>query len=180
MAAILPDRFETRRLILREPRLTDARAIFDAYARDIEVARYTVWRPHVDLSETQTFVSGCVASWLASAAYPYVLTLKASDTEPIGMLEARPDVRTVDVGYVLARRYWGQGFMPEAVSALAEHCLSLSAVFRVQATCDVENRASARTLEKAGFIREGRLERYTLHPNISHEPRPCFIYARCR
>ncbi|MCG2592746.1 GNAT family N-acetyltransferase [Ramlibacter sp. XY19] len=54
------------------------------------------------------------------------------------------------------------------------------ASFRVHAACDVENRPSQRALEKAGFMREGRLERFTVHPNISPEPRACYMYARCR
>jgi [ribosomal protein S5]-alanine N-acetyltransferase len=52
--------------------------------------------------------------------------------------------------------------------------------FRARATCDVENRPSARALEKSGCLREGRLERYIVHPNISPEPRACYLYARCR
>lgn len=43
-----------------------------------------------------------------------------------------------------------------------------------------ENHSSQRTLEKAGFAREGRMERYMIHPNISAEPRACFMYSRCR
>jgi [ribosomal protein S5]-alanine N-acetyltransferase len=53
-------------------------------------------------------------------------------------------------------------------------------IYRVHAACDVENIASQRALEKASFVREGRLERFTVHPNISPEPRPCFMYAKCR
>jgi [ribosomal protein S5]-alanine N-acetyltransferase len=49
-----------------------------------------------------------------------------------------------------------------------------------QATCDVENLASQRALEKSGFNREGRLERYNIHPNVAAEPRACFMYAKCR
>jgi RimJ/RimL family protein N-acetyltransferase len=96
------------------------------------------------------------------------------------MLEARILAHTVDIGYVLARKHWGAGLMPEAIRALAQVALALPSIFRVQATCDIDNRASARTLEKSGFVREARLERYIVHPNISPEPRPCLMYARCR
>jgi len=70
--------------------------------------------------------------------------------------------------------------MPEAICTLTEAALGLSRFFRVQAACDVENHQSARALEKSGFVREARLERYIVHPNISSEPRACYIYARCR
>jgi ribosomal-protein-alanine N-acetyltransferase len=98
----------------------------------------------------------------------------------IGMLEARVGAHITDIGYVLARAHWGKGLMTEAVRALTDAALGSPEICRVQASCDVDNRASARVLEKSGFSCEGRLERYTIHPNIAAEPRPCFLYARCR
>jgi ribosomal-protein-alanine N-acetyltransferase len=96
------------------------------------------------------------------------------------MLEARLSSHFVDIGYVLGRAHWRQGLMPEAIRALTDAALATPSVCRVQATCDVDNRPSARVLEKAGFSREGRIERHTIHPNIDAEQRPCFLYARCR
>jgi [ribosomal protein S5]-alanine N-acetyltransferase len=51
-------------------------------------------------------------------------------------------------------------------------------VFRIGAVCDVEHISSARVLEKSGFVREGLLRRWLLHPNISEEPRDCYSSAR--
>ena len=50
-------------------------------------------------------------------------------------------------------------------------------LFRVWATCDVENAASAGVLERAGMQREGILRRWTVHPSLGDEPRDCFCYA---
>ncbi|MEH6459006.1 GNAT family N-acetyltransferase [Chitinimonas sp. JJ19] len=86
----------------------------------------------------------------------------------------------MDLGYVLGRAHWRQGYMSEAISAFAQEALALPPIFRLQATCDMDNLASARTLEKSGFRREGLLASRTVHPNISAEPRACFTYARCR
>lgn len=180
MSRLLPDQLQTERLLLREPRRSDARPLFDAYTQDIEVARYTVWRPHTALGQTEEFIAQCIGGWADGLRQPYVLAFREQEQQPIGMLEARMLSHTVDIGYVLARGHWGAGLMPEAIGALAQAALSLPGVFRVQATCDVENRASARTLEKSGFVREARLERYTMHPNLGPEPRACFMYARCR
>lgn len=108
------------------------------------------------------------------------MALTSSELEPLGMLEARVLGSTVDIGYVLSRSHWGGGLMPEAIRAVSQAALSSSNIYRVQASCDVDNRASARALEKSGFLREGRLEKYSAHPNIGNEPRACFMYACCR
>jgi RimJ/RimL family protein N-acetyltransferase len=55
--------------------------------------------------------------------------------------------------------------------------LKQQAIFRIWAVCDVDNAASARVMEKAGMQREGVLRRWSVHPNISAEPRDSFCYA---
>jgi len=111
---------------------------------------------------------------------PYVLSERHAPSAVIGMLEARPLAHKVDLGYVLSPSVWGRGYMPEAIRGLIAIALGQSEVFRVQAFCDVENIASQRTLEKSGFLREGRHERFFVHPNLSSEPRPCYMYAKCK
>ncbi|MDL2355560.1 MAG: GNAT family N-acetyltransferase [Pseudomonadota bacterium] len=180
MSFSLPDQLHTPRMVLRAPRPSDAAAIFAAYTQDSDVARYMTWRPHRTLAETETYFAYCMQAWESGRSRPYILALQASVAVPIGMLEARMLPHAIDLGYVLARAHWGAGLMPEAVRALGDAALALAGCFRVQATCDVDNHASARTAEKAGLAREGRLERYIVHPNLDAEPRACFLYARCR
>ncbi len=67
--------------------------------------------------------------------------------------------------------------MVEALEPVVGWWLSQPTVFRVWATCDVDNRGSARVLEKSGFQLEGTLRRWELHPNISEEPRDSLCYA---
>jgi RimJ/RimL family protein N-acetyltransferase len=86
----------------------------------------------------------------------------------------------LDCGYVLARPWWRQGLMTEVLTEVTVWALRQPSVFRIGAVCDFENIGSARVLEKSGFIREGLLRRWLLHPNISDEPRDCFSYARAR
>src|SRR6185436_18847472 len=155
---VFPDQISTSRLTLRRPVEADARDIFIAYAQDPLVCRYLLWRPHTSENTVREFLGICIAAWETGAKFPYVIA-DASTSRAIGIIEARPKGHTVDLGYVLARSHWGQGFMPEAITALAGKALEQGA-FRVQAFCDAENVPSQRALEKAGFTREGRLERY--------------------
>jgi ribosomal-protein-alanine N-acetyltransferase len=180
MNSHLPEHLATLRLELRKPVIADARVLFESYTQDIDVARFLVWRPHTDITHTEEFVEECIRDWATGLRRPYVLALRGEAGRPIGMLDARLRGHSIAIGYVLTRQCWGKGLMPEAVSAFCETAFSDQNIYRIQATCDVDNVASARTLEKAGFRREGRLSRFTMHPNVSEEPRPCFMYARCR
>ena len=175
----LPERLTTPRLTLRPLVPADAEVLFAAYCQDPEVCRFMVWAPHGSVAETRVFIEACLAGWQAGTPLVWALTDRGSDL-PIGTIAARPAGTTVSLGYVLQRVRWGAGLMGEAVGAVTAASLALPGVFRVQAVCDTENAPSAGVLEKSGFLREGRLARYGVHPNISPEPRDVFIYARVR
>ena len=175
----LPTVIETPRLILRPPTLADAPAIYESYARDPEVTRYMEWRPHESLADTEAFLHAHTARGPAGEELLWALTLKG-DERVIGMIALHPAGFRVGIGYVLGRAYWGRGLMTEAARTLVALTLAQPEVFRVWAVCDVDNLASARVLEKAGLVREGVLRRWSLHPNISAEPRDSFCYAKVR
>lgn len=146
----------------------------------MDVVRYLVWRPHRAIADTEAYISYCIQEWDSGRSRPYVLALQENEAQAIGMLEASLHSHMIDIGYVLQRRYWGAGLMSEAVHAVSEAALALPHCFRIQASCDTDNRASARTLEKAGFVLEGKLARHLLLPNLAEEPRPSLMYARCK
>ncbi len=83
-----------------------------------------------------------------------------------------------ELGFNIARDRWGRGYGTEAVRAAATFGLGLEGVRRVQATCHVDNTASARVLEKAGMTREGLLRRYLRFPNLGSEPQDVYLYAK--
>ena len=171
-----PERIETHRLILRRPVLEDAGPIFEGYAHDAEVTRYLTWRPHQNIEQTKEFLRRCHDFWERRAAFPWAI-IRAGETRPIGMIDLRPQGSRSEIGYVLARPFWGQGYMTEAAQALVEWALSQRETYRVWAVCDVENVNSAKVLERVGMRREGILRRWIVHPNIDAVPRDCYCYA---
>lgn len=140
----------------------------------IETERLILRKPSIE--ESHIIIERCLKLWDSESDYPFVLPLKESVT-PIGMLALHPENFMIGLGYVLAKDYWGKGYMTQAVREITNWLLEQSDVYRVFAVCDVENPASARVMEKAGMIREGLLRRYTMHPNVSDEPRDCYMYA---
>jgi len=171
-----PEIIETPRLTLRPPVMADAEAIFTGYAQDAEVTKYMIWRPHMDIEETRDFIRRCVLGWEENSAYPWIITRK-EDGRLIGMIESRIKVYSMDIGYVLARAHWGQGYTLEAARPIVNWGLEQGGIFRVWALCDIDNLASARVMEKIGMQREGILRRWSLHPNVSDEPRDVYCYS---
>lgn len=70
--------------------------------------------------------------------------------------------------------------MTEALIEVSRWALSEPTIWRIESCCDLENRASARVMEKAGMACEGIARRLTILPNMSSEPRDCFIYAKVK
>lgn len=65
--------------------------------------------------------------------------------------------RRAEIGYGLASTAWGQGYATEAISALLAHGFGEMNLNRVEADIDPLNEASARALERQGFVQEGLL-----------------------
>jgi len=174
-----PDELETARLLLRRASTTDAAAVFEGWAQDPDVTRFLVWRPHQSIEDTLSFLSQCEAAWNQGEEFVWMFEEKTTG-QLVGSLSACPGVHGVSLGYLMARDSWGQGLMTEALRSVAHWWLGREGIFRVWATCDVENLASARVLERAGFSLEGTLRRWDLHPNIGTEPRDALCYSRVR
>jgi len=174
-----PEKVATRRLLLRRPRMSDGNDIFDSYAADPEVTRYVTWRPYNDRSEVAQFLHSRLARWDSGEEFSWAITRPPDDCV-IGMIACRVREHAADIGYVMSRNYWNRGYTTEAVKAIVEWASNLEFVYRVWAVCDVENIASSRVLEKVGMQREGILRRHIVHPNMSPEPRDCFLYSKVR
>jgi len=175
----VPEELRTTRMLLRKPALADAQELFESYTSDSEVTRTLLWDAHADVGQTEDFLQRSEKMWASGEAFPWVMQL-GEGAALIGMIEARMQGSTVDIGYVLAKKYWGQGYMSEAAAAIVEWGLSLDEIYRVTAVCDISNIGSARVMEKAGMQREGRLRRYMIHPHLSSEPRDVFVYAKVK
>jgi RimJ/RimL family protein N-acetyltransferase len=84
---------------------------------------------------------------------------------------------TAELGYWLAEPYWGRGIVPEAVRAVVEHGFNELGFVRIFAEPYVGNSRSARVLEKAGFVLEGRLRAHVIKDG---QIRDMLLYARVR
>jgi RimJ/RimL family protein N-acetyltransferase len=64
---------------------------------------------------------------------------------------------SAEIGYWLAEPFWRRGVATEAVVAVTQYAIETHGFTRVFAVPFASNQASARVLEKAGYVLEGRL-----------------------
>jgi [ribosomal protein S5]-alanine N-acetyltransferase len=176
---MLPETFRTARLFLRPITMADAGQIFAAYARNPEVTRFLIWRPNRTRRDFEAYIRSCLDT-PPHRARTYVLQGRKDSVIRGGLDLRQAERHRLEFGYVLARAWWGQGLMTEALTEVVQWGLAQPTIFRISAVCDVENVGSARVMEKSGLVREGLLRRYLIHPSMGNEPRDCFSYARVR
>ena len=145
-------RLETKRLWLRWPRASDAAAI-TAFASLPEVARMTAAIPHpYPAREADRFILQARAENAAGSALHLALSQKAGARPVIGLVTAIMNENgEAEIGYAVAPQAWGNGFATEALKALVDAIFALTAAPRIHANSRLENFASHRVLEKAGF-----------------------------
>ena len=77
---------------------------------------------------------------------------------PSGAIGFGGSAAIAELGYALGRAFWGQGYATEAAIAMVEVARALG-LGGLQAYSFVDNPASARVLEKAGFSKVGTIVR---------------------
>ncbi len=143
-------KLETKRLILRSIKASDAEPMFSNWANDPEVTKYLTWNPHESVDVTKRIVS----HWLKEEEDPktvrFVITIKGND-EPIGSIDVVGyHDGDPEIGYCLSRKHWGKGYMTEACQALMDHLFSLGHQ-RILIDAAEDNIGSNRVIEKCGF-----------------------------
>lgn len=155
-------RLETERLILRQLTSADAEAMF-GYLSDPEVARYLSAHPHRNVAQTAKLIDFLVALFKNRDGLRWGITLKEVEGKIIGTCGFHAwakEHRRAEIGYELARDYWRQGLMAEAIRAILSFGFAEMGLNRVEAMVLVGNTSSAGFLERQGFQKEARLREY--------------------
>ena len=143
---------ETERLVLRAPRLGDAKTVA-ALANDRHIAENTARIPHpYRLADAKDWIGGANKN---SDEEQYVITLANGTLIGACGLELREGPGTAglmpELGCWLGVPYWGRGFATEAVRALIDHAFTDLDHQALQSCVRVTNPGSRRVLEKCGF-----------------------------
>ncbi len=163
----LTDTIETVRLTLRFPAMDD----YDQWSslRNQSRAFLVPWEaswPADDLSRSAFAyrLKHYRSNVRKDEAYP-LLIFKADDTKQlVGGLTIsnvrRGIAQTAQLGYWIGQPFANQGYMSEAVNAVADFCFGQLGLNRLEAACLLKNNPSATVLDNCGFTREGIARKY--------------------
>ena len=82
-----------------------------------------------------------------------------------------------EIGYWLGRKYWDKGIMTNVVKSFTEFGFKKLEFIRIQAHVFVQNKNSARVLEKNGYKLEGRLRKFQMKDSKAAD---CLLYAKIK
>ena len=143
---------KTPRLVLRPWKQSDLEDFY-AYASVDGVGQMAGWKPHENRAESQEILTRFIER-KRTFALEYrgkVIGSLGIEEYDEGRFPEFADRQCREIGYVLAKPYWGQGLMPEAVREAIRYLfmdVKLDVIF-----CGhfLSNRRSQRVQEKCGF-----------------------------
>jgi RimJ/RimL family protein N-acetyltransferase len=145
----------TDRLLLRPGWIEDAPALAHAVGSDPAIARNTARIPWpYTLDDAQNFLA---MPEDAQAPACLVFARTAGAPRLVGSVGIHPDSDGLEIGYWIARPFWGLGFATEAAAGLLRAARGSLRIDRIHSGHFADNPASGRVLRKLGFRPTGRI-----------------------
>ncbi|KAI5863336.1 acyl-CoA N-acyltransferase [Durotheca rogersii] len=154
-----------------------------AAANHAEISMYMTNRfPHPYTAENARFWVDFAAGQSPAVNFA-ICTPDGAFAGSIGLTPGKDvEYRTWEVGYWVAREHWGKGIAASALAAFTAWAFhEFPDLLRIEAGVHGENAASARVLERAGYVREGvrrkavykrgQVRDYIMYGFVREEPR---------
>jgi len=157
---------KTERLLLRPYTMPDAPAV-QRIVSDRELASTTLSIPHpYPENGAVEWLRLVEPKWADGSGAVFAITLPAvgAESELIGSIDLRikPEHRHAEMGYIIARPHWGNGYVTEAAAAVLRfgfETLNLNRIFAHHMTI---NPASGAVMRKIGMRYEGTMRRHVI------------------
>lgn len=151
---------ESERLLLRPPSPEDI-PFFVENMGDYDIAKNLSTAPHpYTEDDAKAFIERVTKARAMGEGWCFTILTKASGT-PVGTCGVHLKDGRHELGYWIAKPYWGRGFATEAARRLLAFAFGVVRAERIEAGWFHDNAASGRVLAKLGF-------------DASHvEPWPC-------
>lgn len=163
---------ETERLLLREFRFTDVKAMFKLDSNPI-VHTYLGKKPQTDISESEKKVSDVITQYGERGIGRWVAIEKSSN-EIIGWSGLKLNTEEtmnghtnfIDIGYRLMPEFWGKGYATESAIAALEYGFKTMHLPIIYGITEIENQASHKVLLKIGLQLVKTFYHNETHPEL--------------
>ncbi len=145
-----------KRISLRTLTLRDSKELADKI-NDKDIARWTSNIPHpYSEKDALKYIKECQKKRQRGEAYQFCIISEDNQlVGGIGIFSIDKKNKNAEIGYWIAKDYWGKGIATEAVSLMLDFGFSELNLHRVYARVLGENIGSQKVLEKSGFTFEG-------------------------
>ncbi len=147
----------TQRLRLRPYRAGDGAQMFSAWAGDAQVTKYMGFSTHADPGVTERLAQLWAEGYESPTVYRWGVEYQGELAGDISVVRWNEEDSWCELGCCIARKYWNQGLMTEALTAALEYLFHTVGFHRVQMRHDALNPASGRVMQKCGLQLEGTL-----------------------
>ena len=151
----------TGRLAMIPCSIDDAADLYE-YAKNPDVGPHAGWKPHESVEESREIIEGL---FLPSGAWGvHEIDNDGLPGAMIGTIALeedrfRPDAKSKEIGYSLAKDAWGKGYMTEAAAEVIRYAFENLGMEILTICTSPVNKRSQRVAEKNGFIYEGRIRK---------------------
>lgn len=158
MITELQTKLQTERLVLKQMSTTDSASLFHIWS-DPEVTRFMNISSFTEESQAVEIIEllGKLAAENQAIRYSIIEAESGRIIGSCGYNMLDYDNARTEIGYDLGRAFWGQGYAPEAINALADYAFNTLEFNRIEAKVEPANLNSVKVLQKLHFTLEGTL-----------------------
>lgn len=153
-----PIMLRTKRLTIRELNIDDIDNVHTLHSLPETDEFNTLGIPE-SIQTTEKILNEWISQQKQEPRISYIFGIdKTDDNHFIGLIAlnlGKVNYRTGEVWFKIHKDHWRKGYTKEALACLLDFGFNNLNLHRIEAGCAVENIASSKTLEKAGFTREG-------------------------
>lgn len=157
----VPESFESSRLQIRSVLWGDGAAVHEAVRQSAaELSPWMPWAQRIpSVEESEVSIRKSRLQFLERSDIRLLLFHKKTGQliGSSGLHRIDWRVRKFEIGYWVHTSFAGQGYITEAVNAIADFAIQELQANRLEIRCDSRNTQSARVAERTGFTLEGIL-----------------------
>jgi ribosomal-protein-alanine N-acetyltransferase len=154
--------YETDRLIIRYWQDSDYKDLYE-YASDEEVTKFLSFDTYKTYDDAKSRISSVLDQMKNNEVmidYPIVLKSENKVIGSIGIVDyTEKNFGQIEIGYILNRNYWGNGYMQEALQGMFKNIKERHLAKRIVLKHDLLNERSGNVMKRSGMTFEGVLRK---------------------